>query len=355
MIGRSARRWRLAIPAMIAQPISVYTPVLAPAGLLIPMKRVSPTRNIGAPEHIGPGVLAAASGAVLIWAATVVVTKFVVGEVDAIVVGLMRTVLAALLTAPLVFALGLRLPRGGAGFGLLMVSSMGGFVAFPILFSLGIIYTTASHAALIMAALPIYTGLFAAISERREPALRWWIGVAVAFVGEFILVYFRLGLEGGGGDVLLGDLLILLGCACSSFGYIGGARLARTGVSSIAAAFWGITIGGLVALPVLAWRESRVDWLAVSAEGWGAMIYLALGSTILAYVLWYWALARGGIARVGLAQFVQPVITLALAAVLLGERITVPLLVAAAIIIGGVIIAQRPARVPVAAKVGGGR
>jgi len=315
------------------------------------MKRVSPTRNIGAPEHIGPGVLAAASGAVLIWAATVVVTKFVVGEVDAIVVGLMRTVLAALLTAPLVFVLGLRLPRGGAGLGLLMMSSMGGFVAFPILFSLGIIYTTASHAALIMAALPIYTGLFAAISERRQPALRWWIGVAVAFVGEFILIYFRLGLEGGGEDVLLGDLFILLGCACSSLGYIGGARLARTGVSSIATAFWGITIGALVALPVLAWRELRVDWLAVSAESWGAMIYLALGSTILAYVLWYWALARGGIARVGLAQFVQPVITLALAAILLSERITVPLLVAAVIIIGGVIIAQRP---PPSARASGG-
>jgi drug/metabolite transporter (DMT)-like permease len=122
-------------------------------------------------------------------------------------------------------------------------------------------------------------------------------------------------------------------------------------VSSIATAFWGITIGALVALPVLAWRELRVDWLAVSAESWGAMIYLALGSTILAYVLWYWALARGGIARVGLAQFVQPVITLALAAILLSERITVPLLVAAVIIIGGVIIAQRP---PPSARASGG-
>ena len=308
------------------------------------------TRDIGTPEHVGAGVLAAASGAVLIWAGTVVITKFVVGEVDPIVVGLMRTVLAALLTAPLVFALGLRLPRGGGGFGLLMMSSIGGFVAFPILFSLGIIYTSASHAALIMAALPIYTGLFAAIAERGAPAWRWWIGVAVAFVGEFILVYFRLGLENGGENVLLGDLFILLGCACSSIGYIGGARLARAGVSSMATAFWGITIGGLVLLPVLAWRESRVDWLAVSAESWGAMIYLALGSTILAYVFWYWALARGGIARIGLAQFVQPLLTLVLAAALLGERITVPLLVAAAIIIGGVVIAQRP----VAAKVGAG-
>ncbi len=144
------------------------------------------------PAPVGLAVLAAASGSVLIWAGTVIVTKFAVGEVDAIVVGLMRTVLAALLTAPLALAFGLRLPRDAAGLGLLSMSSIGGFVAFPILFSIGINYTTASHAALIMAALPIYTGLFAAIADRRAPAIRWWAGVAVAFIGEFILIFSDL-------------------------------------------------------------------------------------------------------------------------------------------------------------------
>ena len=294
------------------------------------------------PAPVGLAVLAAASGSVLIWAGTVIVTKFAVGEVDAIVVGLMRTVLAALLTAPLALAFGLRLPRDAAGLGLLSMSSIGGFVAFPILFSIGINYTTASHAALIMAALPIYTGLFAVIADRRAPAIRWWAGVAVAFIGEFILIFFRLGFEGSGESALLGDFFILLGCACSSLGYVGGARLARAGMSSMATAFWSITLAGLVLLPLLAWREARVDCLSVSAEAWGAMAYLALGSSILAYVLWYFALARGGIARVALAQFVQPVIALVLATLLLSERITLPLLAAAVVIVGGVFIAQRP-------------
>ena len=229
------------------------------------------------PAPVGLAVLAAASGSVLIWAGTVIVTKFAVGEVDAIVVGLMRTVPAALLTAPLALAFGLRLPRDAAGLGLLSMSSIGGFVAFPILFSIGINYTTASHAALIMAALPIYTGLFAAIADRRAPAIRWWAGVAVAFIGEFILIFFRLGFEGSGESALLGDFFILLGCACSSLGYVGGARLARAGTSNMATAFWpglcccrcwlGARLGSTV-FPFLPRRGARRPTLRWVHQSW---------------------------------------------------------------------------------------
>ncbi len=56
---------------------------------------------------------------------------------------------------------------------------------------------------------------------------------------------------------------------------------------------------------------------------------------------WYWALAAGGIARVGSIQFAQPVISLLLAIPILGEVVTPKLALAAAAIIGGVFIARR--------------
>ncbi|MGE5202783.1 MAG: EamA family transporter, partial [Acidobacteriota bacterium] len=69
---------------------------------------------------------------------------------------------------------------------------------------------------------------------------------------------------------------------------------------------------------------------------------LALGSTILGYVCWYWALQRGGIARIGATQFAQPVIALLLAVTVLGEPLTLPLALAALLVVAGVAIAQRP-------------
>ncbi|MBM3516432.1 MAG: DMT family transporter [Alphaproteobacteria bacterium] len=301
----------------------------------------------------GPGlvsrlaVVMAAAGAVTLWGATAAVTKYAVAEIDSVMVGILRTALAALLTAPLALALQLKMPLAGTGPAWLAVSSIGGFVAFPVLFGFGIIYTTASHAALIMAALPIFSGLYAAAVNRRWPGGRWWLGVAIAFAGEFLLIHFRLGLVDGAADdaVLLGDALILLSCAASSFGYVAGARLAQLGAGSIATTFWGVTLAGLALLPVLAWRERYVDWDAVGWASWACVLYLALGATLVAYLLWYWALARGGVARVGLAQFIQPVIAVGLAAVLLGERVTFGLAAAAAVIVAGVVIAQRPPRV----------
>jgi drug/metabolite transporter (DMT)-like permease len=78
------------------------------------------------------------------------------------------------------------------------------------------------------------------------------------------------------------------------------------------------------------------------AASWAAVLFLAVVTSIAGYVGWYWALARGGIARIAPLQFLQPLSGLVLAALLLGERLTWPLAVGAAAVIMGVAIARRP-------------
>jgi drug/metabolite transporter (DMT)-like permease len=86
--------------------------------------------------------------------------------------------------------------------------------------------------------------------------------------------------------------------------------------------------------------------------GWLAVAYLALGSSILGYITWYWALARGGIARIAVLQFAQPVATLVLAALILDEPLRLPLALAGAGIILGIAIAQRGGATVVGARRG---
>ena len=102
-----------------------------------------------------------------------------------------------------------------------------------------------------------------------------------------------------------------------------------------------MVFAGLVLLPVLGLRLGATDWAMVTAVGWGAAGYLALFSTVLAYVGWYWALARGGVARMGAIQYAQPVVGLALAVSVMGEAMTWPLALAAAAILVGTAVAQR--------------
>lgn len=66
------------------------------------------------------------------------------------------------------------------------------------------------------------------------------------------------------------------------------------------------------------------------------------GATLRANALgWYWALDRGGIARISTLQFLQPVSGFILAAIVLAENVTPPIAVGGALIVAGVVVAQR--------------
>jgi O-acetylserine/cysteine efflux transporter len=95
-----------------------------------------------------------------------------------------------------------------------------------------------------------------------------------------------------------------------------------------------------VLLPILPFVFGEGEWAAAGALAWGAVFYMALLSSILAYAAWYWALAQGGIGRTGLAQFAQPLVGVALAVALLGEALTWPMVSAATAILAGVALAR---------------
>ena len=84
-----------------------------------------------------------------------------------------------------------------------------------------------------------------------------------------------------------------------------------------------------------------VDWAAVPWRAWASVVYLGLGVSTLGYVIWYWALGKGGIARIGVLQFLQPVAGVALAWGMLGEPLTGTVLSATGVILAGVVIATR--------------
>jgi drug/metabolite transporter (DMT)-like permease len=84
--------------------------------------------------------------------------------------------------------------------------------------------------------------------------------------------------------------------------------------------------------------------MAVPAEIWVAIAYLAIGVTIVGYVLWYWSLGQGGIARIALLQFLQPVSGVILATILLGEHFGAVFIVTSGVILFGVWYALRANR-----------
>ncbi len=278
---------------------------------------------------------------ILVWGGVPLATKIAVRHLDPLLVATLRTLLAAAAVLPFLAWRRVAPPAGKTQRGFLAVSALGGPVGFAVLFTLGVGNTSASHAALIIAVAPVFTGLFAAAFDRTLPGRSWWLGCTLAMTGEVWLV--ASGAGGDGGATVLGDAAALGGMISAAVGYVAGARLSRT-YPAFRATAWSGLVGAVLLLPVFAGMAGAAVWNAVPLEGWLAVAYLSLGASLLAYVAWYGALARGGIARVGLVQFLQPIVAVALAVLFLSEPLTPMLLVTACLIIAGVALAQRPDR-----------
>ena len=276
--------------------------------------------------------------AIVIWGATPAATKYAVAEVDPLAVGMLRTALAGLAVAPVLLLLRLPLPRDKAGWRLLLISTASGFIGFPMLFSLALAHTSTAHAALVLALAPVLTGVVGAVVERRRPGRWWWGGVAVASAGAAALILLRG--QGSGEATLYGDLLALAACFAVAGGYVAGSRLSPSiGTWSVTA--WGALLGCAVAVPVAAAQFAIGGWPDAGLTAWTAIGWLALFSSLLGYVAWYWALAGGGVARISTLQFLQPAVTLLLAVILFTETMTPALLLSGVVILIGVAMARR--------------
>lgn len=301
-----------------------------------------------APAAGGPvaiPVAAAAATALLLWSGTVVAIKYSIQDIDALTAGLLRSAIAALLALAVASLLRFPFPRRWPTRLLLFYAGVTSFAVWPAVLSLGVRYTSATHAALIMALLPVFTAFIAKAFDRQRIRPGWFAGAAIALAGTAWLILSRTGAEaeaaaGGPPASVLGDLIVLAGAIVCSSGYVAGARLAPA-LGIWGTNFWALALALLVQIPALAILAPYTDWSAVGAPAWGGIFYMAIGCSLIGYALWFWALGAGGIARIGTWQFIQPVLGVVAAALILFEPVTWPLAVAGLVIVAGTFLAQK--------------
>lgn len=255
---------------------------------------------------------------------------------------MLRPILAGPIALICALAFRLPVPEDFRGRLLLAGSGIASFAIWPVLLSVGIGMTTASHAGLILALIPLVTGLLSSIVDRTWPNWIWWAGSSVALAGTAILILSRESSVDSAASIA-GDLIIFLGVIACAVGYIAGARITPT-IGTWATTFWGIAFAALSLLPVMAFLTGRTVWADIGVTSGLAMLYLAFFGTIGGYAAWYWALAYGGIRRISSWQLAQPAITLALATLILGELLTLQLVLIASVIVASTAWAQFPGR-----------
>jgi drug/metabolite transporter (DMT)-like permease len=173
-------------------------------------------------------------------------------------------------------------------------------------------------------------------------------GVAVGFVGVAVLVVP----DGGASTaVLLGVALLVVASLSWAIGSYYSKRLPLPRDLYVSSGYQQLVGGALLLGAGLATGEpARLDPSAVSFESLAAMAYLAIFGSLVAFTSYSWLLQHAPISRVSTYAYVNPMVAVALGALILNESITPTLLVGAAIVVAAVVVITRSERPPEPAK-----
>ena len=222
-----------------------------------------------------------------------------------------------------------------------------GLLAGPlnqVLFFQGLSRSSAAHAALLYGLTPLGVYGLGLWRGQERASTRAVLGILTALTGVVVLLLGR-GLASARG-LLSGDLLILAAViAWIAFTTEGKPFAAAHG--PVRSTAWSMVAAALLLLPVAPFALEPTRVLAASPAALGSIAYLAVLTSVLAYLIWYYALTKVPASHVAIFSNLQPVMTALAAWLLLGEELPGELLVGGALVVVGVRLTQSAPKAPV--------
>jgi drug/metabolite transporter (DMT)-like permease len=285
-----------------------------------------------------------------------VIGKLVLEEIGALPLAGLRVGLATPILLLLAWHRDRCLPRPRdlailAGLGML------GVFLNQFLFIVGLQYTTATNASILMASIPVFAVAAAAALGIERIGRRRLAGIALAVVGALVVLgpgQLAMGqgpaAQLGAGPleaarpVFLGNLLILVNClSYSVFLVLQRPILERLPWRTTIA--WSFLFGGLAILAVSGPQLAALEPAALSTRAWLGLTYIVALPTLFSYAVNTWAVKRSSASLTAAYTTVQPLFATLLAHWMLGERLGWRAACGFALIAAGLYwVSRRPAR-----------
>ena len=279
--------------------------------------------------------------AVTAWGASFVATKVALRYVSPVTVVWVRFAIGVIVLG---IAVGLRrqyawpTKRDLAYFALL------GFIGITFhqwLQSTGLLTAQASTTSWIVATTPIFMAMLAWIFLKENIDHLQVLGIMIAAIGVLLVVS-----NGNFSTIAIGefgtpgDFLILI----SAFNWAVFSALSKRGLMRHPATrmmLFVMTFGWLFTTALFIPAKGYSEFQGIAWDGWLGLLFLGIFCSGLAYIFWYDALKALQVAQAGAFVYLEPFITLIIAAIVLGENITVLSLLGGGAILAGVWIVNR--------------
>jgi drug/metabolite transporter (DMT)-like permease len=199
--------------------------------------------------------------------------------------------------------------------GRLVLCGVSGVAINQLMFFHGLMRTSPVHASIIMVATPILVLVLSGvlIGERITPNKA--LGVALGAVGALMLIFLGSGKEAG--PSMLGDLFILIN-ASSYAVFLVVMKPLMSKYSAVTVMAWCFLVGSVIVVPFGLHEFGAVNWSALSASEVGGLVFVVVMVTFVAYLLNTWALRVVQPSVAGTFIYLQPVLALVAAYVMVG-------------------------------------
>jgi drug/metabolite transporter (DMT)-like permease len=183
-----------------------------------------------------------------------------------------------------------------------------------------LVRTTATSAGWLIGLIPIWTAVLGRWLRGERFGRRKVCGLVVGLAGAILVVTGgKIGREALGLPSTRGDLLFLASTLnWAVYTVLGHGTLRRLG--ALPATAGAMVLGWAMLAPGFVLRAGWAEIPALTAGGWGSLLFLGLACSGLGYLFWYGALEKIEASRVAAFLYLEPLVTLATAAAWLGER-----------------------------------
>jgi drug/metabolite transporter (DMT)-like permease len=279
--------------------------------------------------------------AVIVWGASFIATKIAVGQISPIALVWMRFAMGIpFLFVAVLLRKQFEFPKAKD----LLYFAMLGFLGISFhqwLQSNGLRTSQATTTAWIVSTSPAFIAILGWLILKEELNGLQAFGIVLSMAGVVAVVskgdIANIAVKG-----TTGDLLIFI----SSINWAVFSILSRKGLrvhSSTLQTFWLMVIGWLIISVAFVAEKDYLEIPKLDTQGWIAMIFLGVFTTGLTYIAWFDVLSQLPAAQSGAFLFIEPLVSMATAAIILNERITLVSVLGGAVILLGIWLVNRKA------------
>ena len=276
----------------------------------------------------------------IIWALNFSIVKVSLEEMDPYSFNALRFIFATAMLSYFARKRGYSLKVRKEHFWKLVGIGIVGNVLYQLFFIIGVNYTYAANAAVMLGTIPIWVAILSQFFTDEKLTLYKSLGVFFAFTGVTLIILGGENSLSFESETFLGNIIILIAAVCwATFTILSRKYLRVYSPLQYSAFMSQIGLIGLllIGLPFMV----KLDWSNISIIGYGGILYSGVLSIGLAYIIWNNGVKKIGAVRTAAYQNLVPVLGLIFGLVLLGEELSLLQYIGAALVIIGIVLARK--------------